>query len=239
MSVSDAKIEANRANSLLSTGPKTPEGKAKSSQNALKTGLTARTVVLTDDDLPAYQAHVARFFDKYKPGTDDERELTQKLADAEWRLLSIPAMQSAIYAVGRKELASLYEDEDQDVAAAMLEAKVFLVYQRQLNNLSIQEHRIRSHFEKTEARLLEIQKPRQVKRTMELGEAVSIYLKTRDAGKFVDLKQLGFEFEMTEILERVARILASREGATHEFSRARQILAHLHAEEAKQKRQAA
>src|SRR5579863_5462974 len=44
---------ANRQNSLLSTGPKTPEGKAASSRNALKTGLTGRTVLLPGDDAEA------------------------------------------------------------------------------------------------------------------------------------------------------------------------------------------
>ncbi|MBV9155549.1 MAG: hypothetical protein JO097_04760, partial [Acidobacteriaceae bacterium] len=60
-----AQIQANRANGQLSTGPKTPEGKAKSSLNAVKTGLTGRTVLLPSDDAEAYQKHVQRFFDQY------------------------------------------------------------------------------------------------------------------------------------------------------------------------------
>ena len=46
----DAQVTANRANSLLSTGPKTEAGKARSATNALKTGLTGRTVLLPGDD---------------------------------------------------------------------------------------------------------------------------------------------------------------------------------------------
>jgi hypothetical protein len=42
--VSDARLAANRANAQHSTGPTTPEGKAKSSHNAVKTGLTGRTI---------------------------------------------------------------------------------------------------------------------------------------------------------------------------------------------------
>src|SRR4051794_41278442 len=37
-----AQIEANRANALRSTGPKTVEGKTRVAQNALSHGLTAR-----------------------------------------------------------------------------------------------------------------------------------------------------------------------------------------------------
>jgi hypothetical protein len=50
-----AQIDANRANAQLSTGPSSPEGKAKSSHNALKTGLTGRTILLPTDDVAAYQ----------------------------------------------------------------------------------------------------------------------------------------------------------------------------------------
>src|SRR4051794_15884848 len=41
--ISPSQLAANRANSQLSTGPKSPEGKAKSSLNAVKTALTGRT----------------------------------------------------------------------------------------------------------------------------------------------------------------------------------------------------
>ena len=45
-----AQIDANRRNAQLSTGPKTPEGKATSSQNATQHGLTSQRVVLPDED---------------------------------------------------------------------------------------------------------------------------------------------------------------------------------------------
>ncbi len=71
--ISDARLAANRANAQLSTGPNTAEGKAKSSLNAVKTGLTGRTVVLPTDDAQAYSQHVARHFARlapaHRPGT--------------------------------------------------------------------------------------------------------------------------------------------------------------------------
>ena len=40
------QIEANRQNAQLCTGPKTEEGKARSSQNALKTGIYAKAAIV-------------------------------------------------------------------------------------------------------------------------------------------------------------------------------------------------
>ena len=79
-----AQLEANRANAQLSTGPSRPEGKAKASHNALKTGLTGRTIVLPTDDIAAYKAHVARLHREFAPESDRERSLVQSIADTEW-----------------------------------------------------------------------------------------------------------------------------------------------------------
>jgi len=56
---SEAQLAANRANAQFSSGPKTEQGKLVSSHNALKTGLTGRTIVLPTDDVAAYQSLVA------------------------------------------------------------------------------------------------------------------------------------------------------------------------------------
>ena len=87
------QLAANRANAQLSTGPTSSEGKAKVSHNALKTGLTGRTVLLPSDDVAAYQAHVERTFERFTPDADEEKRLTQSLADTLWRLERIPSLE--------------------------------------------------------------------------------------------------------------------------------------------------
>src|SRR3954452_16457204 len=117
----ERRLAANRANALLSTGPQTPEGKAKSSLNAVKTGLTGRTVLLPSDDAAAYEAHVARFLAEYQPANENEQALVQFIADTDWRLLRIPALEMGIYAVGRLELASNFQEvEDPQARAALI-----------------------------------------------------------------------------------------------------------------------
>src|SRR5689334_5633182 len=166
---SEKQLHANRANAQLSTGPKTPEGKAASSLNAVKTGLTGRTVLLPSDDVAAYEAHVARFFAQHQPETDEEKTLVQSLADTEWRLLRIPALEMGIYAVGRLEFAAKFENQDASVVNALLDAQVFLSYQKQLNNLSVQEGRLRRQRDTDLAALKQLQDARRARIQKEIG----------------------------------------------------------------------
>src|SRR5581483_3347145 len=97
---SPAQIAANQKNVQLSTGPTSGAGKSKSSLNAVKTGLTGRTVLLPSEDAAAYQGHIDRIFAQWEPYDDTERALIQTLADTEWRLLRIPSLEAGIYALG-------------------------------------------------------------------------------------------------------------------------------------------
>jgi hypothetical protein len=80
---SGKRAAANRANAQLSTGPTSPEGKTRSSRNAVTTALTGRTVLLPSDDLALYQQHLESFFERFGPVGAEETALVQSLADIE------------------------------------------------------------------------------------------------------------------------------------------------------------
>jgi hypothetical protein len=46
--------EQNRINAQLSTGPRTPDGKARVASNALKHGLTGKRIVLRNENLEEF-----------------------------------------------------------------------------------------------------------------------------------------------------------------------------------------
>jgi hypothetical protein len=158
----DSQITANRANAQLSTGPSSPDGKLKSSHNALKTGLTGRTILLPSEDAAAYEKFVALFEQKFRPGDDYEKHLVQTIADTEWRLLRVPTLETGYYALGRHELAGecAYEPDPQ-VRACLLEALVARTYKKDLSNLALQERRLRGQLEKHVAELKLLQEERE------------------------------------------------------------------------------
>jgi hypothetical protein len=67
MPISEKRLAANRANGALSRGPITPEGKARSSQNAIKHGLQSNLVVLRNENKEAYQTVLQSYYDRFKP----------------------------------------------------------------------------------------------------------------------------------------------------------------------------
>ena len=67
MSISEAKLEANRANAALSTGPTSRVGLARSAQNAIKHGLCSKFTVLESENQDDYNDLLKRFIDTEKP----------------------------------------------------------------------------------------------------------------------------------------------------------------------------
>jgi hypothetical protein len=78
MIVSESRIQANRRNALLSTGPRTPEGKERSRANALKHGLCASVVV--EENLELVQERTNRLFFALKPQNEYHNWLVDKAA---------------------------------------------------------------------------------------------------------------------------------------------------------------
>ncbi len=119
-----ARQAANRANAAKSTGPRSAEGRKISSHNALKTGLTGRTVLLPTDDVAEYQAHLTSIDERYQPATDEERFHAQNIAHIEWRILRIPTLETAFLALGRKRFGDTHAEEPEDIRALLIEAEV-------------------------------------------------------------------------------------------------------------------
>jgi hypothetical protein len=205
---SDAQIKANRANAELSTGPTSDIGKNKSSLNAVKTGLTGRTVLLPSDDAEAYSQLVAGFFKHWNPNGDAEHLLVQALADTEWRLMRIPSLEMGICALGRLEFAGLFADQDESVRKHLIEAKIALAYERPLKNLSLQESRLRRQREKDTAALRELQEIRHRAAQERLDSAAYRYINAvcEDRNDDFDLGQFGFEFSLEQIEVRAMEI---------------------------------
>ncbi len=228
------KINANRANAQLSTGPTSEAGKAKSSLNAVKSALTGATVLLPSDDVAAYERLVAGFFAEWKPETDREKALVQSIADTQWRLLRIPSLESGIYALGRIQYAGEFADQPEAVRATLLDAFIFQTSRRDLTNLSLQESRLRRQREKDLAELEDLTGERLSKREKRLDAAAHMYERFKENEHEFDPAAFGFEFSFEEIEERVGLFEGHAIGCKYP-----EQFAKIHAAELKEDREAA
>ena len=90
-----SRIAANRKNAQRSTGPKTTRGKARSSRNATRHGLTSKQVVLLDED----ELEFARFSEDMAGELSPQGRLEELLAEVAiakaWRLRRAFRMESS------------------------------------------------------------------------------------------------------------------------------------------------
>lgn len=103
---SQLQIEANRRNAQLSTGPKTPEGRAACRMNALKHGLTARQIVLCDESPEDFEAFIGEIIATLKPGDPVEIQLAERIAVCAWRLRRSYRIEAAMFENVRRSWAN-------------------------------------------------------------------------------------------------------------------------------------
>ncbi len=212
--ISPAQLAANRANAQLSTGPTTSEGKAKSSLNAVKTGLTGRTVLLPSDDAAAYQEQVYEFQQEYRPVGLRESTLVQSIADTFWRLDRIRSLEMAIYAQGRTQFAADFEHEDPAARPRLIDLHTFLTYEKQIHNLQIQEARLLRYYSKAAAELRQLQTERKTREINELEAASTLYTAAKRDNRPFDLSENGFDFSAADIERYLAGTATIRNART-------------------------
>jgi hypothetical protein len=97
--VSSARAEASRKNGARSRGPKSPEGKARSAQNALKHGLRAQKyVVLPEEDAAEFAELEAAMIAELAPVGALQTVLARRVAIAAWRLARADRIEVELFA---------------------------------------------------------------------------------------------------------------------------------------------
>jgi hypothetical protein len=93
-----ARAEASRRNGAKSCGPKTPDGKARSAQNALKHGLCApKFVVVGDEDPQEFAALEAALIEELAPDGPLQSVLAARVARAVWRLERAERIEAGLF----------------------------------------------------------------------------------------------------------------------------------------------
>ena len=108
---SQTKTETARANGAKSHGPVTPEGRAASSRNSLRHGLSAKSVVLPGESAKDFESLRQSYIDQFQPSSGVQMDLVEAMAVARWRLRRLYAIETNLFDT---ELARSAEDIDEE-----------------------------------------------------------------------------------------------------------------------------
>src|SRR6516164_5689991 len=94
---SPAQINANRANALKSTGPRSVEGKSASRFNALKHGIDAASVVIPGEDFAEYQSLADQYLIEFSPQSASESFHVDTMLRADWLKRRLETVEADLY----------------------------------------------------------------------------------------------------------------------------------------------
>ena len=199
--MSKNRTRINRSNAKNSTGPKTAEGKRKSSMNALRHGLTSQVVVMPTEDLIAYMDHSDTFHAEYSPVGPTETHLTQTLADCAWRLNRARALENNLLTIGLQRREDRQNENNyHEINTALATAEGIEARTRQLAMLSLHDARLTRQFDKTLTLLKSLQAERQAKLQVDLEIAARIMqLHETETTTPYDPAEDGFVFSAQQI----------------------------------------
>jgi len=111
----DKRTEANRENAKCSTGPKTPEGKAAASHNAVKHGLLARIPVLPlVESQVEWDGHCEQLESHLAPAGLLETVLVEKVALQLWRLKRLALYEREVTAISLESVKETQREDDDE-----------------------------------------------------------------------------------------------------------------------------
>ena len=200
------QINANRQNAQKSTGPKTDEGKAAVSQNAVKHGLFAQSVIYGENE-GDYKAFHGQMFAELDPVGVVELFLAERAANLAWRLKRAERMQNEaiVDMIGRlvttnharREREHYYYSQgrrpdepgmDMDELPLGRIASYDFSRDKVLDRMLMYERRIESSFHKT-MRELEKQKMMRQAEQRKISEKQAIAQTEEFTGKKLNLKK--------------------------------------------------
>ena len=127
------RAEINRENAKKSTGPKTAEGKAASSKNALKHGIYSKFACIPGEDPEKLDALREDLRAEHQPASLTEEMLVDELAHHYWRIQRYRYLESHMWTTpGRDAQGDLCADTQRIVW--MIDHGLAALYHRALNS---------------------------------------------------------------------------------------------------------
>jgi hypothetical protein len=167
------QIDANRLNSQKSTGPVTSEGKARSSQNALKSGLDSESLFIRGEDPEQFRQLQTEYINRFHPATPDERFQLDLIIRNEWLLRRMLRVEAQLWNFYTAQSSS--DSEPVALGEAFAKASnIFMRLQRRITQLE-------RGYQEAYAELMRLQSERQeAENTIETPDLASFLTRVQN-----------------------------------------------------------
>ena len=146
------QTQANRQNAQKSTGPRSPEGKAASRFNALKSGIDAKSQVIPGEDSDQLETLVVEYRERFSTVTPERRLLVDTLVNCEWLLRRLSRGEAELWQYEAKNTESNYSSNDHPDGRVLYFAdRVFDRLQRRIDSIGRNYHRALKELQSLEA----------------------------------------------------------------------------------------
>jgi hypothetical protein len=137
---SKLQSETSRQNGAKSHGPVTAEGQARSSQNALRHGLTAAVVVLPYENREEYNQLLKHYIHDFRPANQSQQDLVEKMVATRWRFNRLVAVENRLF---EQELARNIEAVDKEFTGFDDTGKMAFALDKMVNTSKTPAHLLR------------------------------------------------------------------------------------------------
>jgi len=128
---SQIKSESARINGAKSKGPVTPEGRARSSRNSLRHGLSSAVVVLPHEDRAQFESLRDSYMESFQPADQPQHDLIETMAAARWRLNRLVEIEAKLF---EKEMVLRDDDIEKELSNMTEVEKLAWVFDHMANH---------------------------------------------------------------------------------------------------------
>jgi hypothetical protein len=157
MKLTEKAAEAARINGARSHGPKTEEGKKRSSVNAFRHGLLSKCVVLPNESHETFDLLMQQYVDKLQPADGVEYGKIEEMVTAVWKMRRLWSVETRLWInageqhhepINMDRIAGAFSDLAKGPELPLLaryEGKFQRMYQRALNQLLLYQEKRRNN----------------------------------------------------------------------------------------------
>ena len=126
------RIEVNRKNAKLSTGPKTINGKFRSCRNALKHGLDSRKHLIIGEDLKEFEEMKESYIKMFEPSNILEVEECMQIIAMSWKIRRFSVVETGLY---NQDMMQQLKSSTNELTATLLKRPDFESVAKELDQV--------------------------------------------------------------------------------------------------------